>query len=134
MRALLRGAVLGVLLAGGAAAAPRPTPTPAPAPTPGPAEPDAGRPGMGNRKFALAGLVRALTDKDEHVRAKAAEDLGKVRPPAVEAVPDLIQALRDPASVVRYRAAETLERIGTPAARKAVLAFRRKYRRNRWLW
>lgn len=83
-----------------------------------------------DRKLLLATMVSSLKDKDENIRAKAAEDISRVKPPAVEAVSGLIGALKDPSPTVRYRAAETLEKIGTPKARKAVLKFRRKLNRD----
>lgn len=83
-----------------------------------------------DRKLLLATMLSSLKDKDENIRAKAAEDISRVKPPAVEAVSGLINALKDPSPTVRYRAAETLEKIGTPKARKAVLKFRRKLNRD----
>lgn len=84
-----------------------------------------------DRKLLLTTMISALKDEDENIRAKAAEDIGKLQPPAVESVSALIAALKDPASVVRWRAAETLEKIGTPKARKAVMKFRRQLGRQK---
>lgn len=84
-----------------------------------------------DRKLLITTMLSSLKDEDENIRAKAAEDIARLKPPAVEAVPALISALGDKSPTVRYRAAETLERIGTPKARKAVLKFRRKLGREK---
>lgn len=91
---------------------------------------EAARPAR-DRKLLITTMVSSLKDEDETIRAKAAEDIAKLKPPAVEAVPALISALDDKSATVRYRVAETLERIGTPKARKAVLKFRRKLGRDK---
>ena len=107
------------------------------------AEPPAAKPGAGkqaegprprSRRLLLSTLLQSLKDKDEAIRAKAAEDIGLLNPPAVEAVSALIESLKDPGPEVRHRAAETLERIGTPKARKAVLKFRKKLGQDKTAW
>lgn len=102
------------------------TPTPTPSPTPGPR--------VYGRKLLLSTLLSSLQDKDESIRAKAAEDIGKLQPPAVDAVNPLIAALKDKAPIVRYRSAEALEKIGTPKARRAVFKFRKKLGREKFSW
>ena len=104
---------------------------PAPAPSPaakGPA------PRTHNRKLLLSTLLSSLKDKDEAIRAKAAEDIGLLKPPAVEAVDPLIEALKDKAPVVRHRAAESLQKIGAPKGKKAVYRFRKKLGRDKSSW
>ena len=55
------------------------------------------------------------------VRRSAADALGKIGPPAAEAVPALAAALHDPDEDVRRSAADALGKIG-PAAAEAVPA------------
>ena len=100
----------------------------------GPADPGDTRLRRPDRTLSVPTLLEALKDRDEEVRARAAEDLGKVEPPPVSAVPALIRALKDRSPSVRNRAAETLERIGTPKARKAVLKYRRKLGKEKAGW
>jgi hypothetical protein len=59
-------------------------------------------------------LVAALWDEHDNVRAKAAEELGKLKDPSV--VPDLVKALKDPSTAVKENAAEALGVIGRPEA------------------
>lgn len=94
----------------------------------------AGQPRLRRSKLLMSTLLESLKDKDEAIRAKAAEDIGRMEPPAVEAVGALIDSLKDPAPVVRYRVVETLEHIGTPTARKAVLKFRKKLSWDKKSW
>ncbi|MBI4349076.1 MAG: HEAT repeat domain-containing protein [Elusimicrobia bacterium] len=89
---------------------------------------------MHSRKLLLSTLLSSLKDKDENIRAKAAEDIGKLEPAAVDAVNPLIAALKDKAPIVRYRSAEALEKIGTPKARRAVYKFRKKLGRDKRSW
>ncbi|MBI5200644.1 MAG: HEAT repeat domain-containing protein [Elusimicrobia bacterium] len=104
---------------------------PAPAPTP---PPSSLAPRTHSRKLLLSTLLSSLKDKEEDIRARAAEDIGKLDPPAVEAVDDLIKALKDKAPVVRHRAAEALDKIGTPKGKKAVYQFRKKMGREKFSW
>jgi hypothetical protein len=65
-------------------------------------------------------LVTALRDKDESVRAAAAEALGKIGPPAANtAINALISALRDEFWRVKAAACEALSKFG-PAAKEAI--------------
>ena len=57
----------------------------------------------------VEGLIRALKDKDRHVRSWAARALGEIGDK--RAVGPLIKALRDKDSGVREYAAEALEKI-----------------------
>lgn len=66
-------------------------------------------------KEAVPGLITALKDKDQGVRADAAEALWSIGPPAKDAVPDLIAALKDRSPDVRYNAAGALGEIGAGA-------------------
>jgi HEAT repeat protein len=65
-------------------------------------------------------LVRRLHDPHWLVRAKAAEDLGRMRDPV--ALEGLIQALNDEEKQVRIRAAEGLGKIGDPKAIEPLVA------------
>jgi hypothetical protein len=109
-------------------AQPETKPSSATAPSGGPSEPGGAAPH--DRRLLLSTLLGSLKDQDENIRAKAAEDLGRITPIPVEATPDLIRALKDPASIVRNRAAEALLRIGTPKAKKAVMDFRKRLRQT----
>lgn len=66
----------------------------------------------------VAQLVKALEDSDPSVRIEAAEDLSKLGPGAVEAMPSLLEALVDDNADVRSAAAQALGAMG----RKAVSA------------
>ncbi len=59
-------------------------------------------------------LVAALADDHENVRAEAAENLGKLKDPAV--IPELVRALKDPAESVKEKAAVALGFLGRPEA------------------
>jgi zinc/manganese transport system permease protein len=65
-------------------------------------------------------LVAALWDEHDNVRAKAAEELGKLKDPS--AVPDLVKALKDPSMAVKEKAAEALGVIGRPEAAEGLAA------------
>jgi HEAT repeat protein len=56
----------------------------------------------------LRDLLKALKNKDEKVRAKAASELGKWREKGAPAVPGLLKALKDPCPLVRRSAAGAL--------------------------
>jgi zinc/manganese transport system permease protein len=65
-------------------------------------------------------FLSGLHDEHENVRAKAAEELGKLKDPSV--VPTLIQALKDPSTAVKEKAAEALGNLGRAEAREALEA------------
>lgn len=73
--------------------------------------------GAGASKFVRP-LLRHETPG---VRSRACVVLGRISPPAVDAVPDLIVALEDPDGNVKGRAAEALKAMG-PAAAAAIPA------------
>ena len=90
-----------------------------------------GKPLVAHRNISPQGYIDALRkDPDENVRLKAAEALGQMQPPPVEAVPALIKALKDKSSIVRNAAVEALLAIGTKKARKAVEKYRKKVGRS----
>jgi len=60
-------------------------------------------------------LARLLADEDAEVRWRAAQSLGKIRPPAKSAVPALTKALEDKNVEVRMHAMESLWAIGGEA-------------------
>jgi len=68
---------------------------------------------------AIPALLRALKDRDSHVRRAAASALGRISDP--QAVPVLLQALEDRDSGVRYATAGALGEIGSPQAVPALL-------------
>jgi HEAT repeat protein len=72
-------------------------------------------------KEAVPGLTTALKDKDDGVRASAAEALWSIGPAAKEAIPALTAALKDKNVDVRLNAAGALGGIG-PEAKSAVPA------------
>lgn len=76
----------------------------------------------GPPEHALGGtvgdLLQSLWDEHENVRAKAAEDLGRLKDPAV--VPELVKALKDPSDAVKEKAAEALGALGKPDAAPAL--------------
>jgi hypothetical protein len=73
-------------------------------------------------RAALPALITALRDRDEFVRASAAEDIGDIGPDAASAVPELIRLLsRDAGS--RGSACDALRGIG-PAAKSALPALK----------
>ena len=61
---------------------------------------------------AVPGLIRALKDKDDGVRAEAACALGKIGPEALDAVPALVAALGDSSEDVRAYTTQSLGQIG----------------------
>src|SRR5262249_19842223 len=63
-------------------------------------------------KDAVPDLIASLQDKDDAVRAGAAEALWSVGPEAREAVPALVPLLRDKSPAVRLNAAGALGDIG----------------------
>jgi hypothetical protein len=65
---------------------------------------------------AIPDLLLALEKGDTLLRWRAADELGKMRPPAVPAVEPLIRALKDPEARVRSSAALALGNIGPDAA------------------
>ncbi len=69
---------------------------------------------------AIPELLRALEDRDEAVRAAAAETMGAVGagPRANAAMIPLLEALRDEDPIVRQQAAEALSQIGTGERRE----------------
>ena len=69
----------------------------------------------------VAGLVKALKDKDPMVRGDAAEILGKIGDS--QAVEPLIEALKD---IVQFIAAESLKKIGEPAIEPLIKALKNK--------
>ena len=71
---------------------------------------------------AVPALRDLLTDEDGAVRARAADALGDVGPPAHAAAPALIAALRDDAEAVRAHAADALGIIHGGAERAASVA------------
>jgi len=73
--------------------------------------------GTGGTKGDLLG---ALHDEHDNVRAKAAEELAKLKDPSV--VPNLIQALKDPSTAVKEKVAEALGTLGRPEAKDALEA------------
>lgn len=60
----------------------------------------------------LHALVEALKDKDKFVRMEAARALGRIGPPAREAVPALTALLRDSELFVSREAQAALRSIG----------------------
>lgn len=65
---------------------------------------------------SVAGLVKALAQRDDHLRIYAAEALASIGPAAAAATPALAHALKDPVAGVRWAAGEALAAIGPPAA------------------
>jgi hypothetical protein len=61
---------------------------------------------------AVPDLIDALKSADERARARAADELGKMGPPAARAVPALIAAMRDASRKVRASAVIALGDIG----------------------
>jgi vesicle coat complex subunit len=74
-------------------------------------------------KEAVPQLTAALTDRDDEVRAKAAEALWSLGPESKEAVPALVPLLKDRSASVRLNAAGALGEIG-PDARDALPALK----------
>jgi HEAT repeat protein len=70
----------------------------------------------GIRTPAVPYLIEALKDKNEQIRSRSAVVLGKIMPPAPEAVAALAGLLRDDSSAVRWSAAEALGFLGPEAA------------------
>lgn len=64
--------------------------------------------------------LAALNDEHDNVRAKAAEELGKLKDASV--VPNLIQALKDPSTAVKEKAAEALGTLGRPEGKEPLEA------------
>ena len=73
--------------------------------------------GQGNTK---SDLLTSLGDDHENVRAKAAEELGKLKDPSV--VPNLILALKDRSTAVKEKTAEALGVFGRSEAQSALEA------------
>jgi len=73
--------------------------------------------GQGNTK---SDLLTSLGDDHENVRAKAAEELGKLKDPSV--LPNLIEALKDRSTAVKEKAAEALGVLGRPEAQPPLQA------------
>jgi hypothetical protein len=73
--------------------------------------------GQGNTK---SDLLTSLGDDHENVRAKAAEELGKLKDPSV--LPNLLQALKDRSTAVKEKTAEALGILGRPEAQAALEA------------
>jgi HEAT repeat protein len=73
-------------------------------------------------RAALPALTAALNDRDELVRAWAAEDIANIGPDAASAVPALTKLL-NPAEPIRASACFGLRGIG-PAARSALPALK----------
>src|SRR5207253_3303550 len=69
-------------------------------------------------------VIRALADKDESVRRKAAYALGRIAPDAKTAVGPLIQAFADSNGDVRQAAAEAVAKFGADAVPALVEALR----------
>jgi HEAT repeat protein len=69
---------------------------------------------------AVPSIIKALSDKDDQVRAGAAAALGNGGPIAIE-IPALIEALKDPAPPVQFSAVKAAGRMG-PAAKALVPA------------
>ncbi|MCW5557686.1 MAG: HEAT repeat domain-containing protein, partial [Verrucomicrobiae bacterium] len=65
----------------------------------------------GSRVHVIPGAVLGLASSDERVRAKSAELLGRIGPPAASAAPQLRELLGDPWRMVREAAAQALESI-----------------------
>lgn len=75
-------------------------------------------------KAGVPTLIRALREKDEHIRANVIIALGSIGPDAGEAVPDLIKVYRDmnadrPGFFMRQYAIEALGKIG-PATQEVI--------------
>lgn len=66
-------------------------------------------------RVVVRAIIAALADSDPWVRGAAADALGEVEPPLIEAVPLLIAALRDPDGWVRECAAEALTNMKPPS-------------------
>jgi HEAT repeat protein len=66
-------------------------------------------------------IIKQLSNKDEEVRARAADQLGDFGPKAATAVPSLLTALNDTSPRVRGAVIHALGKIG-PAARAAIPA------------
>ena len=64
---------------------------------------------------AVAALIDALADPQEHVRASAAYGLGEMGPVARRAVQELAKVVRDDTAAVRFHAISALGMIGEPA-------------------
>ena len=78
-------------------------------------------PGALKGSAAVAPLLINLKDKDHYVRSNAAELLGDIVPPPLEAIPALIEALKDEDHYVRDDSAHSLGNFGI-AAKDAVPA------------
>src|SRR5262249_29606383 len=66
---------------------------------------------LGGDSNSVEGLIRALKDKDEAVRLKAAKGLGRMGEEAKGAIPALTQALKESDEDVRRVAAAALDKI-----------------------
>lgn len=80
---------------------------------------------------SLGDLRSALWDEHENVRAKAAEDLGRLKDPSV--VPDLIKALKDPSDAVKEKAAVALGALGNAGAAPALEAALAEKAQDEWV-
>jgi hypothetical protein len=74
-------------------------------------------------RASLPALITALRDRDEFVRAWAAEDIGDIGPDAASAVPELVRLLNRDAGG-RGSACDALRGIG-PAAKSALPALKK---------
>jgi hypothetical protein len=70
------------------------------------------------KKKDIDGLMKALRHKDDSIKQRAAEALGRIGEPAVD---PLIRALKDEGSSIRYRAAEALANTGHPRAMEPLI-------------
>ncbi len=76
-------------------------------------------------------LLAALGDEHDNVRAKAAEELGKLKDASV--LPELAKALKDPSSAVKEKAAQALGAIGRPEAAPALAAALEVKEEDEWV-
>src|SRR5207248_1188148 len=77
-------------------------------------------------KSTAPAVVKALADKNDGVRRKAAFALGRIAPGTKDALPALITAFSDPNEDVRAAASEAVGKFGTDAVGPLVEALKEK--------
>jgi zinc/manganese transport system permease protein len=76
-------------------------------------------------------LITALSDEHDNVRARAAEQLGRLKDPSV--LEHLTRALEDPSDAVKEKAAQALGDLALPEARPALEAALEKPDQDAWV-